>query len=115
MRFYRNNLGLSQSKLADKVDTASNYIAAIEAERKFPSVEMLERIAGALKIDAPELFSMKTLEISSINKLHEEIVGDINRIIADYMTKRLEKIDSKGNVRSPQRQGGAVREEAQGL
>jgi hypothetical protein len=35
----------------------------IEMERKFPSPEMLERIAGALKIDSPELFSMKAFPL----------------------------------------------------
>jgi transcriptional regulator with XRE-family HTH domain len=98
MKLYRGYLGLSQSKLADKMDTATNYIAAIEAGRKFPSVEMLERIAKALKIDTPMLFSMESVQISSLNSLHEEIVDDIARIISGYMTKKLENLKSKRNL-----------------
>jgi transcriptional regulator with XRE-family HTH domain len=91
MRLYRGNLGLSQSKLADKVDTATNYIASIEAGRRFPSVEMLERIAFALKIDTPELFSMQSIQISSIKGLHEEMIREIAQIISDYMENKLKK------------------------
>ncbi|MDR1317164.1 MAG: helix-turn-helix domain-containing protein [Spirochaetales bacterium] len=88
MRFYRNKLGLSQSKLADKVDTATNYIAAIEAGRKFPSVKMLERIATALHLDTPELFSMQSIQMASINCLEKEILGEITQLVTDYMTKK---------------------------
>jgi transcriptional regulator with XRE-family HTH domain len=100
MRLYRGNLGLSQSKLADKVDTATNYIAAIEAGRKFPSVQMLERIADALKIDTPVLFSMESIKISSINSLHEEMVEDIAEIISDYMAKKLKNLGKKQNLQN---------------
>jgi transcriptional regulator with XRE-family HTH domain len=95
MRHLRGNLGLSQSKLADKADTATNYIAAIEAGRKFPSVEMLERIADALEIDTLDLFSKESIQITAINDLHEEIVGDIAQIISDYMAKKLENLKVK--------------------
>ena len=97
MRFYRGNLNLSQSKLAEKVDTATNYIAAIEVGRRFPSVQMLERIADALEIDTPALFSMESIQISSMDSLHEEMVGDIAQIISDYMAKKLENLKLKQN------------------
>jgi transcriptional regulator with XRE-family HTH domain len=95
MRFHRARLGLSQAKLADKVDTATNYIASREVGRRFPSLDMLERIAIALNIDTPELFSMESVQIDSINGLHEEIVGDLSRIIADYMAKKLKNLKPK--------------------
>jgi transcriptional regulator with XRE-family HTH domain len=89
MKIYRRTLGLSQSKLADKVETATNYIASIEAGRKFPSVEMLERIANALRIDTPELFSMALIQMDSINSLHEELMREIAQIISTYLEKKL--------------------------
>jgi transcriptional regulator with XRE-family HTH domain len=69
MKVYRRRLGLSQAKLAEKLDTASNYIAVIETGKKFPSTSMLERIAAALEVDTPELFSMKPIQFSSIIKI----------------------------------------------
>ena len=49
-------LGLSQAKLAEAADIASAYVAMIEVEKKFPSVDVLERIACALNMDPTELF-----------------------------------------------------------
>jgi transcriptional regulator with XRE-family HTH domain len=52
----RKSQGLSQMKLAEKCDTAASYIGEIEIGRKFPSVEMVEKIAGALKVEPYLLF-----------------------------------------------------------
>jgi transcriptional regulator with XRE-family HTH domain len=87
IKTYRNTLGLSQSKLADKVDTATNYIASIEAGRRFPSAEMLERIAIALCIDSPELFSMKPLQNETIEKLHKDILLNIEKTISNQLAE----------------------------
>lgn len=82
MKKRRNILGLSQAKLAEKVNTAPTYIAMIELEKKFPSVEMMERIAKALAIDTLELFSVKPLPHDSIKKLEKSVLSDIEKIIA---------------------------------
>jgi transcriptional regulator with XRE-family HTH domain len=52
----RKAAGLSQMKLAEKCDTAASYIGEIEIGRKFPSVEMVEKIAGALNVEPHLLF-----------------------------------------------------------
>ncbi|GHT85377.1 hypothetical protein FACS1894137_09560 [Spirochaetia bacterium] len=98
MKLHRARLGLSQAKLADKVDTATNYIAAMEVGRRFPSLDMLERIAYALNIDTPELFSMESVHIDAIQGLHEEIIGEIAQIIAEYMAKKLQALQSSRMV-----------------
>ena len=101
MKIYRTASDLSQSKLADKVDTATNYIAAIEAGRRFPSVEMLEKIALALEIDTPELFSMKPVQAEAIKKeLQEHIWLDIGKTLSNYIAENLKKL--KGDERAAQ-------------
>jgi transcriptional regulator with XRE-family HTH domain len=57
LKTYRNEMGLSQLKLANLVDTAPNYIAMIEAGKRFPTDTMLEKIAVALRREPCELFS----------------------------------------------------------
>jgi transcriptional regulator with XRE-family HTH domain len=52
----RKERGFSQMKLAEKCDTATSYIGEIEIGRKFPSVDMVEKIALALNIEAYYLF-----------------------------------------------------------
>ena len=44
----RQGLGISQSALAERARASTQYIAMIETGRKFPSIEMLERLAAAL-------------------------------------------------------------------
>jgi transcriptional regulator with XRE-family HTH domain len=56
MKRYRKILGISQLKLADKMNISTSFIAAIESCKKFPSPEMLQRIAKALQVDTLELF-----------------------------------------------------------
>ena len=47
-------------KLAEYCDTAASYIGDIEIGRRFPSIEMIERIAGVLKIEPYHFFKNKT-------------------------------------------------------
>jgi transcriptional regulator with XRE-family HTH domain len=81
MKVYRSILGLSQAKLAERINTASNYIALIEMGKRFPSPQMLDRIAAALEVDAAQLFSKRPSEEALIQKLHENIIADINQVI----------------------------------
>jgi transcriptional regulator with XRE-family HTH domain len=81
MREKRHSLGYSQAKLAEIVNTAPTYIAMIELGKKFPSVEMLERLAAALGMDTPELFSMSAIPAESIKQLHESVLKDFEKII----------------------------------
>jgi transcriptional regulator with XRE-family HTH domain len=55
MKAYRNALGLSQAKLAEKVDASTHAIGMIEAKNNFPLPEMLERIAAALGVNTLRL------------------------------------------------------------
>jgi len=88
MKKRRHTLGFSQAKLAEKANTAPTYIAMIELEKKFPSVEMMERIAEALEIDILELFSTKPLPEDAIKKLHRTVLLDFKKII----TKKLKEL-----------------------
>lgn len=57
MKVQRRILEITQAQLAERVNTSTNYIALIESERNFPSLPMLERIAGALEVEPPALFA----------------------------------------------------------
>jgi len=89
IRIYRKSCGFSQSMLAEMVDTATNYISAIEAGRRFPSVGILEKIAGALQIDTPDLFSIKPVQLEAEKiELENKIWQEIGQNLADYITNR---------------------------
>ncbi|MCL2232923.1 MAG: helix-turn-helix domain-containing protein [Treponema sp.] len=81
---------ISQERLARRVNTSTHYIGMIESEKKFPSPEMLERIAAALEIDAPALFSTKfypSPKAGSIAEFQEDIINDIAQVLAYRISK----------------------------
>jgi transcriptional regulator with XRE-family HTH domain len=94
MKVQRKILGISQAQLAEKVDTSTHYIGMIESEKKFPTPEMLERIAAALAIDAPALFSTKsypTPEPGTMAEFQEQLINDITQVL----TYRIGKLNRK--------------------
>jgi len=62
IKTYRNNLGISQAKLAETINMATNYLGLIEGGKKFPSAKMIERIAAALGKDTPDLFTVTPVQ-----------------------------------------------------
>jgi len=50
MKEFRKREELSQVKLAKYCKTSPTYIGEIEVGKKFPSIEMIERIAAVLRI-----------------------------------------------------------------
>jgi len=96
IKLYRNACGLSQSKLAEQAGTATNYISAIEGGRRFPSVEILERIAFVLGIDTPELFSMKPIQLDIIKKeLEEQVWQNVGQNLSSYISKNLTDLKNR--------------------
>ena len=88
----RRILGISQAHLAEKVSTSTNYIGQIEQKNKFPSPEMLERIAAALEIDSPQLFSMESFSDEAIKRVQEGILLDLSKAITLAVDSRLSEL-----------------------
>ena len=77
IRHYRTQLGLSQAKLAEMVDMATNYLGLVENGKKFPSSEMIERIAATLGKDTTDLFVLTPIE----QDWKESILSKISMLI----------------------------------
>ncbi len=56
VRLIRNNLGLSQERLADGASLHRTYIGSVERAEVNVSIDNIEKIAAALKVPAAELF-----------------------------------------------------------
>ena len=56
LKNFRKKENFTQMKLAEHCNTAPSYIGEIEMGRKFPSTEMIEKIAEALRIEPYHLF-----------------------------------------------------------
>ena len=81
IKTYRKEMGISQLMLADMIDSTSNYIAMIEAEKRFPTDTMLEKIAFALNKEPCELFMFTPIQ--------KEWQKNILKEIDDLITQKL--------------------------
>jgi transcriptional regulator with XRE-family HTH domain len=90
LKDYRKTEKISQAKLAELCESTQAYIAEIEVGKKFPSPDMIERIASALGVESYCLF--QNMKIPNTRKLtplqRNEIINKIynaaTKIINQY-------------------------------
>jgi len=95
MKAYRNALGLSQAKLAERVNTSTHYIGMIETKNNYPSPEMLERIAIALGIDTVDLFSTEKKLPETMKAYRKAALKDIKNLMGQFIGEKLKDLDKK--------------------
>jgi DNA-binding XRE family transcriptional regulator len=96
MKAKRQKCGFTQAKLAEKVGVSTHHIAMMEIARHYPTLELVERIAKTLEMEIYELFIVKPSPESAMERLHNTLVCNIERIIAEAIGKNLsEKCMSK--------------------
>jgi len=80
LKDYRKLLKISQAKLAEICDSSQAYIAEIEVGKKFPSPDMIEKIASALEVESYRLFQNKAeKDVRTLTPLQkQEIISKIN-------------------------------------
>ena len=83
LRNNRRRCGFSQEKLAEKIKISTQYLAMMEIARKFPTAEVLERIAMAMDIKVYELFLIEHSPREELDLLRQEILQDINNSFDD--------------------------------
>ena len=71
----RKSRGFTQEKLAEIIEMDSGYICKMETGRHTPSLETLEKLANALKVELSEFLNFETL------------------VEADYKSKLIELIE----------------------
>ena len=89
LRENRRKLSISQPKLAEMAGLSTHYIAMIELSRKFPTPEVIERLAAALGIAAHELFSVPLSPEGTLEKLHREILTDLRQMVGEAVEKAI--------------------------
>ena len=91
IKTHRQRLGITQPELAERANISTNFIGMIEQKRKFPGPEMLERIATALEIEISELLTTSASPQGELEKLHKEILNDLDRAIGEAIVKAIKK------------------------
>ena len=87
LRRIRKNKKITQEKLAELCQTETSYIGQIEIGKRFPSINLIEKMANALDIPAYLLFK----ETKSVTFSHEEIEL-LGAKTAEFVIKELEKV-----------------------
>jgi len=85
----RKSKKISQAKLADLCASSQAYIAEIEVGKKFPSPDMIEKIASALNVESYYLFQ-NTLKVDDriLTPLQrKEIVKKIQDFVKNLINK----------------------------
>src|SRR5574344_1335539 len=59
---YRKEHGFTQAQLAELVNVDDKHISCIESGKNFPSPDLIERLATALKIEPKDLFEFYYLQ-----------------------------------------------------
>jgi len=88
-------------KLAEYCNTSPTYIGEIEVGKKFPSIDMVEKIAAILRIKPYHFFIDRTEQNTDINSentfpklpksMQNEIRSELNFSINELIRNTLEK------------------------
>lgn len=83
LKYYRNEKGFSQEKLAESCDCATGTIGCIECGKTMPSFEMIDKIASALQIHPADLFlrNASTTVSDTKNILRTELIPQIEEFV----------------------------------
>ena len=90
MKMNRHKLGITQAELAERANISSNFVTMIELQHKFPTPEVLDRIAAALNIETSELFTNQISE-KVLEKLYQTIINNLEHIIFYAIDKAIDK------------------------
>lgn len=87
LRQIRKNKKMTQEKLAELCQTETSYIGQIEIGKRFPSINLIEKIAVALNVPAYVLFKE-----NKSNVLTQEEIESLGEKTSDFVIKELEKL-----------------------
>ena len=85
----RNKSGYTQAQLAEKAGVSTHHIAMIEISRNYPTMELVERIAGVLDIDFYELFMSPLSAHEELERLYKTVAENIEQLVSRVIEKTL--------------------------
>ena len=91
LKKYRRDRGISQAKLAEKVDVSTHHIAMIEIARNYPALDLVERIANVFDIEVYKLFINPLSAPEEMEKLFQTVAKNINNVVSEAIEKALNR------------------------
>jgi transcriptional regulator with XRE-family HTH domain len=97
LKKHRQARGWSQAKLAEEARTSPHYIGMLETKAKFPSSEMIQKLAAALVIDPTELFFKEIDPVEAMRNSPKAAFADVgeavNRFVAGFVAEKLKELE----------------------
>ena len=93
LRKIRRESGISQMELAELCRTSVNYIGTIEVGIRFPSMEMIEKIAAALQVKPYRFFLEERGGPGANKKIPLKQIRP--ELLKKYVLNQLEKVTQK--------------------
>ena len=91
LRENRRKCSFSQEKLAEKAGISTQYLAMMEIARKFPTAEVLERLATAMNIKVYELFLIDHSPREELELLRQDIISEMKQTFGDIIEQTLKR------------------------
>jgi len=85
----RQKCGFTQEKLAEKAGISANYLSMVEVSKKFPTPEMLDRLASALKIETFQLFDASATAEGALIHLERSILNNIKQVVKETVRETI--------------------------
>ncbi|MDR2021364.1 MAG: helix-turn-helix transcriptional regulator [Treponema sp.] len=83
----RRKCGFTQAQLAEKVDVSTHHIGMLEIARNYPTLELVERLAGVLDVEIYELFVDPLSSREELKRLYQIVANDIERVVGEAVQK----------------------------
>jgi len=101
LKLFRQARGWSQAFLAEKTETSTNYIGNLENSIKFPSSEMVQKLAFSLEIDPTDLFLKEIDPVSTMKKYQKLALEDIQQLLNKIIVEKIEQLEEV--MKTPQK------------
>ena len=89
IKYYRQQRGISQAKLAEYCDCSDGMIGLIESEKAKPSIDLLLKISEALQVHPADLFLRHASKNNAFikDKIEKTLIDDIHKILAENFNR----------------------------
>jgi transcriptional regulator with XRE-family HTH domain len=86
IRSIREAANLSRETAAERAGTGANYLGEVERGEKFPTLEMIERIAAALKVSPSAFFEYEAEEVDN-----QILISKLQQLLSRLKTDQLQQ------------------------
>lgn len=91
IKYYRNQLNLSQEQLAQKSELSRNAIYNYENDKRVPTMDILIKISNALDVDIEELIGREKI-------IYSDAMKEIEKLIEKYPEHESEITETVDNL-----------------